>query len=67
MTGQNKTFFSSNLKIIFLSNLGINGRPELIIEGSNDLSSVTNWKEYHFLYKPGDVSKAPKFISKLNI
>jgi hypothetical protein len=43
---------------------GVNGRPELVIEGSDDMSSVSGWKAYHFLYKPGDITKAPKFISK---
>lgn len=40
---------------------GVGGRPELVIEGSNSLSA--GWKEYHFLYKPGDVSKRPPVLS----
>jgi len=35
-------------------------RPELIIEGSNDGS---NWLPYEFKYKPGDVTRRPKFCS----
>lgn len=41
---------------------GVGGRPELVIEGSNSLT--TGWKEYHFLYKPGDLSKRPPFLSR---
>ena len=36
---------------------GVGGRPEVIIEGSNDMN--TGWKEYDFLYKPGNVSVRP--------
>ena len=43
---------------------GVDGRPELVIEGSNNLE--TGWKEYHFVYKPGKLNEAPKFLSKLN-
>lgn len=38
--------------------LGINGREELIIEGSTD---GIEWKEYEFYYKPGSLSEPPKF------
>ncbi|CAG2175102.1 unnamed protein product, partial [Oppiella nova] len=47
---------------LFRRMTGVNGRPELVIEGSDDMSSVSGWKAYHFLYKPGDITKAPKFI-----
>lgn len=40
---------------------GDGGRPELIIEGSND---VKTWKPYIFRYKPDDLYKAPRFNSK---
>jgi hypothetical protein len=40
---------------------GLAGRPELVIEGSNDME--TGWKEYHFLYKPGNMSEGPQFIA----
>ena len=33
---------------------GVGGRPEVIIEGRQ--GPTGEWKEYHFLYKPGDVS-----------
>ena len=48
---------------LFRRMTGLNGRPELVIEGANDLKG--EWREYHFKYKPGDVSQAPKFISIL--
>jgi hypothetical protein len=31
-------------------------RNEIVIEGSND---GTNWREYEFRYKPGDVARTP--------
>lgn len=49
---------------LFRRMTGVDGRPEIVIEGSNDMNSLTSWKEYHFLYKPGDITKAPKFLSK---
>jgi hypothetical protein len=33
-------------------------RPELVIEGSND---GRTWEEYEFKYKPGDVTRRPRF------
>ncbi|XP_053211769.1 lipase maturation factor 2-like [Panonychus citri] len=45
---------------LFRQMTGVDGRPELIIEGSNNLE--TGWKEYHFLYKPGKLNEAPKFL-----
>ena len=47
---------------LFRRMTGVGGRPELIIEGSNDLEA--NWKEYEFLYKPGDVTKPLPFLGK---
>ena len=38
---------------------GVGGRPEIVIEGSNNVHGP--WMEYSFLYKPGNVSEAPKF------
>eukprot|EP00899_Mesostigma_viride_P006875 jgi/Mesvir1/16189/Mv08453-RA.2 len=35
---------------------GTVARPEIIIEGSNDMST---WRPYEFRYKPGDVTRAP--------
>lgn len=42
---------------------GENGRPELILEGTNDPQSE-KWEAYHFRYKPGDLEQAPRFNSK---
>ena len=35
-------------------------RPEIIIEGSDD---GFEWKEYEFPFKPGDVTRAPRFVA----
>ena len=35
-------------------------RPEIIVEGSND--QIT-WKTYEFRWKPGDLTKAPKWVA----
>ncbi|KFM58152.1 Lipase maturation factor 2, partial [Stegodyphus mimosarum] len=39
---------------------GVDGRPEIVVEGSNSLA--TGWKEYHFLYKPGELSRRPPIL-----
>jgi hypothetical protein len=39
---------------------GVNGRPEVILEYAEDVAGP--WKEYQFLYKPGNISAAPVFI-----
>ncbi|GAB1609574.1 lipase maturation factor 2-like isoform X1 [Argonauta hians] len=39
---------------------GKGGRPEVIIEGSDDMKA---WKEYHFLYKPGNTSRNPPLVT----
>jgi hypothetical protein len=38
----------------------VGGRPEIILEYAEDESGP--WKEYQFLYKPGNISTAPVFI-----
>ena len=43
---------------------GVGGRPEVIIEGSNSLDK--GWKEYHFLYKPGNVSSPLPIVGKFS-
>jgi hypothetical protein len=35
-------------------------RPEIVIEGSRD---GTEWREYSFRYKPGDVHHRPRFVA----
>ena len=42
---------------LFRSMTGVGGRPEIVIEGADSASGP--WTEYNFLYKPGNVSKAP--------
>ena len=39
---------------------GEGGRPELIVEGTNDPNN-DSWQQYHFKYKPGDLATMPKF------
>jgi hypothetical protein len=38
---------------------GVEGRPELIVLGSNDLK---NWEEYEFYSKPGNLETPPTFV-----
>jgi hypothetical protein len=35
-------------------------RPEIVIEGSDD---GDNWREYGFRYKPGDVTRVPRWVA----
>ncbi|XP_020620647.1 lipase maturation factor 2-like isoform X6 [Orbicella faveolata] len=46
---------------LFRSMTGVGGRPELIILGSNSLDGP--WKEYNFLYKPGNIYQPPPFVA----
>ncbi|KAF7273526.1 hypothetical protein GWI33_013769 [Rhynchophorus ferrugineus] len=39
---------------------GVEGRPEIILEGSNSLEGP--WKEYSYLYKPGNVNHSLPFV-----
>jgi len=39
---------------LFRRMTGVGGRPEVIIEGSNSMDR--GWREYEFLYKPGNVT-----------
>jgi len=39
---------------LFRSMTGVGGRPEIIIEGTNDFRNGP-WKEYNFKYKPGNL------------
>ena len=38
---------------------GIGGRPEVVLEGADNMEGP--WTEYHFLYKPGNTSWAPRY------
>ena len=39
---------------------GVGGRLEVIVEGSNNIDGP--WKEYEFLYKPGNVNNSLPFV-----
>lgn len=41
---------------------GVDGRAEVIIEGSDDIEGP--WKDYEFLYKPGNVNNSLPFVGK---
>ena len=41
---------------------GVGGRPEVIVEGSDDHDS--GWKEYDFFYKPGKVGFRLPIVGK---
>ena len=47
---------------LFRRMTGVDGRPEVVLEYSDDVKGP--WKEYHFMYKPGDVTAAPVFVRK---
>ncbi|CAG9770725.1 unnamed protein product [Ceutorhynchus assimilis] len=40
---------------------GVEGRPEIILEGADNLEGP--WKEYNFLYKPGNVNHSLPFVA----
>eukprot|EP00057_Strongylocentrotus_purpuratus_P032809 XP_788922.3 PREDICTED: LOW QUALITY PROTEIN: lipase maturation factor 2 [Strongylocentrotus purpuratus] len=46
---------------LFRSMTGVGGRPEVIVEGSNNADA--GWQAYEFLYKPGNVSEAPVWVA----
>ncbi|XP_061577923.1 lipase maturation factor 2a [Cololabis saira] len=45
---------------LFRRMTGVGGRPEVVIEGSND--GVT-WTEIEFMYKPGNMSASPPVVT----
>jgi len=45
---------------LFRRMTGVGGRPEVILEGSNQLTGP--WLEYNFLYKPGNVNSSLPFV-----
>lgn len=47
---------------LFRRMTGVGGRPEVIIEGSNSIDGP--WKEYEFLYKPGNVNNSLPFVGE---
>lgn len=48
---------------IFTKMPGETGRPEIILEGADNIEGP--WLEYHFLYKPGNVNHSLPFVGKL--
>ncbi|RZF35032.1 hypothetical protein LSTR_LSTR009624 [Laodelphax striatellus] len=46
---------------LFRRMTGVGGRPEVIIEGSDNLNGP--WHEYQFLYKPGNVNNSLPFVA----
>ncbi|KAL0116070.1 hypothetical protein PUN28_011138 [Cardiocondyla obscurior] len=46
---------------LFRRMTGVDGRPEVVIEGSNNIEGP--WKEYEFLYKPGNVNNSLPFVA----
>ena len=59
--------YSSDLQLtsaygLFRRMTGVEGRPEVILEGANSLEGP--WLEYEFPYKPGNIDRMPAFISK---
>ena len=53
------TFLKHDLSSLFSRMTGVGGRPEVIIEGSDEEGK---WQEYNFLYKPGDVNRRPPIV-----
>ncbi|VDP02415.1 unnamed protein product [Heligmosomoides polygyrus] len=45
---------------LFRRMTGLNGRPEIIVEGAYDPNGP--WREFRFYSKPGNVSEAPVFV-----
>ena len=50
--------------VFFIRMTGVGGRPEVIVEGSNDMDK--GWKEYEFLYKPGNMSRKLPVVGMSN-
>ena len=47
---------------LFRRMTGVGGRPEVVIEGANDVQGP--WREYNFRYKPGDVNTTLPFVGE---
>ncbi|XP_020483275.2 lipase maturation factor 2a [Labrus bergylta] len=45
---------------LFRRMTGVSGRPEVVIEGSND---AVTWTEIEFMYKPGNLSAPPPVVA----
>lgn len=44
---------------------GVGGRPEVVIEGSDFVDR--GWREYGFLYKPGNVSEKLPVVGEWSV
>lgn len=53
----------SNSYGLFRRMTGVDGRPEVVIEGSDSIEGP--WKEYEFLYKPGNVNNSLPFVGEI--
>ncbi|KAL8577736.1 hypothetical protein ACOMHN_065553 [Nucella lapillus] len=59
--GQTRPFHIVASYGLFRRMTGVGGRPEVVIEGSHDRDG--GWKEYNFLYKPGNLSARPPVVA----
>ncbi|XP_076450495.1 lipase maturation factor 2-like isoform X1 [Babylonia areolata] len=59
--GQTRHFHLVSSYGLFRRMTGVGGRPEVVIEGSDH--SEDGWKEYNFLYKPGNLSTRPPVVA----
>lgn len=50
---------------LFSKMVGVDGRPEIILEGADNIDGP--WKEYNFLYKPGNVNHSLPFVGMSNL
>lgn len=50
---------------LFRRMTGVDGRPEVVLEGANNLEGP--WIEYEFPYKPGNVARAPPFVGRFEL
>ena len=62
MYSQTEDFHLTSSYGLFRRMTGVEGRPEVILEGSNDLNGP--WAEYEFMYKPGSVGEPLPFVGK---
>ncbi|CAL4069830.1 unnamed protein product, partial [Meganyctiphanes norvegica] len=61
MYSQTDDFHLTSSYGLFRRMTGVDGRPEVILEGANDLNE--SWVEYEFSYKPGNVDEPLSFVA----
>ena len=59
LTGANFVRYGLFRRMTGVGKQGEVARPEVILEGTSD---GVSWREFNFLYKPGNVYRAPPFI-----